>query len=108
MATIVIGCKLPNGLHLDYAGKRVTLNGANSSSIIGGHGITTGVDKEFWEAWSKLHADFVPIQKGLIFAHDKESSANAQAKEYSKNVSGFEGLDPNKPAAGIAPASTEA
>ena len=39
MATVIVGCKLPHGLHAELGGKVVTLAGSNSSSIIGGFGI---------------------------------------------------------------------
>jgi hypothetical protein len=101
--TVTVGCKLPHGLHLDLSGKRVTLVGANSSSLIGGHGITEGVDKEFFERWMKTFRDSAFVKNGLIFAHDNANNTKAEAKEKADNETGFEGLDPKKPAPGIAP-----
>lgn len=100
MSTVVVGCKLPQGIHLDHDGKRVTLNGSNSSEIIGGHGLTI-VEKAFWDAWKELHKDFEAIKHGLIFAHEKESNTRAEAKEKVDNKSGFEGINPDAPGAGI-------
>ena len=57
MATITVGCKLPHGIHMDIDSKRVTLNGANASSVIGGHGITENVDKEFFDKWMSQRKD---------------------------------------------------
>ena len=37
---VTIGCKLATGLIIGIGGKQVTLNGANSSRIIGGYGLT--------------------------------------------------------------------
>ena len=104
MALISVGCKLPNGLHLDHGGKRVTLNGSNASVVIGGHGITEGIDESFFEAWLKAHEDFQPVKSGLIFAHGKKANVEAEAKEKTKNKSGFEGLNPDAPSPGIKPA----
>lgn len=98
--TVTVGCKLPNGLHLDHNGKRVTLNGTNSGNLIGGHGLTV-VDKDFFDAWLAGHKDYAPVKAGLIFAHANENNARAEAKEKEKNKSGLEGLDPEKPAPGI-------
>jgi len=98
---LTVGCKLPNGLHLDHAGKRVTLNGTNSTEIIGGHGLTM-VDKEFFDAWYDAHRDYPAIKQGLIFAHEKRSATEGEAKEKIDNPSGFERLDPNKPGPGLA------
>jgi hypothetical protein len=94
---LTIGCKLPSGLHLDHEGKRVTLNGSNSSNIIGGYGLTHNVDQAFWEAWKKAHADFEPLKQGLIFAQEKEANARAEASDKQALENGFEGIDPNKP-----------
>jgi hypothetical protein len=94
---LTIGCKLPSGLHLDHEGKRVTLNGSNSSNIIGGYGLTHNVDQAFWEAWKKAHADFEPLKQGLIFAQEKENNARAEAEDKQAIENGFEGIDPAKP-----------
>lgn len=108
MATVTVGCKLPSGLHLDIPGKgRVTLNGANSSNVIGGHGITENVDAEFLAAWMKMYADHPAVKAGLIFAHEKASSTTAEARDKTKNKSGFEGIDPAKPGPGIEPSKVE-
>jgi hypothetical protein len=98
---LTVGCKLPNGLHLDHGGKRVTLNGTNSTEIIGGHGLTM-VDKEFFDAWYDAHREYPAVKQGLIFAHEKRSNAEGEAKEKVDNPSGFERLDPNKPGPGLA------
>ena len=95
--TVIVGCKLPNGLtiHLGSGRERkVVLNGYNSAKVVGGHGLTT-VDKEFWDEWSKLHTDFAPVAAGLIFASGSEKNTAAEAVEKEKTLSGFEGLDPN-------------
>jgi hypothetical protein len=101
--TVSVGCKLPHGLHLDINGNRVTLLGSNSSLVIGGHGITENVDKEFFDNWLSLHKDSAAVKNGLIFAHDKTSNVKAEAQEKKKNRNGFEGLDPAKPAPNIEP-----
>jgi hypothetical protein len=106
MPQVTVGCKLPQGIHLDHAGKRVTLNGYNTSEIIGGHGLTT-VDKEFFDAWKAEHKDFEPVKQGLIFAHEKESNTRAEAKEKANNKSGFEGIDPNAPGKDLKPVGKE-
>jgi hypothetical protein len=103
MQTVTVGCKLPHGLHLDLNGKRVTLAGANSSSIVGGHGITENVDKEFFDRWMALHKVSAAVKNGLIFSHEKTGNVKAEAEEKKKNKTGFEGLDPKAPAPGIKP-----
>lgn len=95
MAQVTVGCKLPNGLHLDVEGKRTTLNGANSSRIVGGYGLSE-VDKDFWEAWSKAYADSPLVKNGLVFAQGSANSAEAKAREQAEIRSGFERLEPGK------------
>lgn len=90
--TVVVGCKLPNGLVINYGGTNATLAGTNSSLIEGGHGLTT-VDKDFWDLWLSEHKDYAPVAKGLIFAHEKEVNAKAEAKEKAKNKNGFEAAE---------------
>ena len=105
MATTCVGCKLPNGLHLDYAGKRVTLNGANSAVIVGGHDITEGVDKEWFEAWLAAYKDNPAVVNGLVFAHEKRVNTEAEAKDRAKNKTGLEPVDQDKPAPGVVKAT---
>lgn len=103
MQTVTVGCKLPHGLHLDIGEKRVTLAGANASQVIGGHGITENVDKEFFEKWLSLNKDSVAVQRGLIFAHDKAGNTKSEAIEKQEEKTGLEGIDPANPGPGIAP-----
>ena len=108
MSTVTVACKLPNGLVLDIPGAKapVVLNGANHPEAIAGHGLTE-VDADFWAAWTKLYSDFQPLTKEMIFAQGSERSAAAKAKERKDEKSGLEGLDPEKPAAGIKPENYE-
>lgn len=100
MATITVGCKLPNGLIITCGGKSATLAGANSSRIVGGYGLTA-VDKDFFEAWTKEYASFAPLKHGLIFAQEKPASAEAQAKEQAEVKSGLEPLPKDRPGNGL-------
>lgn len=93
--TVTIGCKLPNGLVLEVGGKSVQINGANSSQVIGGHGITHNVDADLWQAWLKQNADRAVVKNGFVFAHDKAANAKAEAKEKTDTKTGQEPIDPN-------------
>ncbi len=121
-ATCVVGCKLPNGIHIrldvestDPAtgqkrfipdGDRVTLAGANSSKVVGGYGLTTGVDEAFFDRWLANNKNFPPVKNGLIFKQSSEDKASDEALERSGEKTGMEGLDPTKPGPNIAPADT--
>jgi hypothetical protein len=101
MSLVSVACKLPHGLVLDLEEKgKVVLKGALHSDAVGGYGITK-VDKEFWEAWSKLYAEFPPFKAGHVFAQETEKNLRAEAEEKSDEKTGFERLDPTKPAQGV-------
>lgn len=118
-STVTVGCKLPHGLLMQSylpreraapgmpeipavpRGEPVLLAGSTASSILGGFGITEGVDAEFFEAWLKENQDYAPVKSGLIFAIAKASDVKAEAKSREKVRSGLEALDPNKPAKGV-------
>ena len=99
--TIVVGCKLPNGLIVEQDGYSVTLNGSNSSSVIGGYGLTEGVDKDAFDKWLLAHKDQPYVKNELVFAQAKANSAAAKATENAKKKSGLEGLPQDNPAPGV-------
>jgi len=105
MANVSVACKLPHGLVLSIEGKpSVTLAGANHPDAVAGFGITR-VDKDFFEAWSGIHKDFIPLTKGLIFAQERSDSLRAEANEKTSEKTGFEGLNPQNPGPGLVPAA---
>ncbi|EGT5722946.1 hypothetical protein FZI38_01155 [Cronobacter sakazakii] len=99
--TIVVGCKLPNGLVVEQEGYTVTLNGANSSNVVGGYGLTEGVDKDAFEKWLEVHKNQPYVKNELVFAQAKANSAQSKATENASIKSGLEGLPQDKPAPGI-------
>ena len=107
MATVIVGCKLPHGIHAELGGKVVTLVGANSSSIIGGFGITREVDKDFIDGWLKAEAKNPIVANGLVFVAGNDREAEKAAAEREKEASGFEGLDQKNPGKGLKPADAE-
>lgn len=96
MATVTVGCKLPHGLHMDLNGKRVTLKGANSSAIAGGHGITENVDESFFTEWMSRNKELAFVKSGHIFSDVKVANVQAQANERKDEKTGFEGMDPDE------------
>lgn len=103
--TVTVGCKLPTGLILELGNRSVEINGANSSGVIGGHGITHDVDAEFFNAWLEAHADRDMVKNGFIFAHDKAADTKAQAKEQEDNDTGLEAIKPDSPENGVSTAT---
>lgn len=98
---LTVGCKLPNGLVLEQDGYTVELNGSNSSFVVGGYGLTEGVDKEAFEKWLEVHKNQPYVKRDLVFAQAKTNSAQSKASENEKVRSGLEGLPQDKPAPGI-------
>ena len=100
MSTIVIGCKLPNGILMSAVvnGKTMEqrINGWNQSQIIGGHGITHEVPEALWNAWLAKFKNTKLVKGGYIFAHKQEKSVKAEAKEKEKNKSKLEQMDQPK------------
>lgn len=97
----IIGCKLPSGLSFTHGDLKVSLNGANSSSLINGFGITRDVPAESWEAFAKNHADSKFIKNGIVFAVTDEKSVSDASLERSKQKTGLE--QSSTKAAGVEP-----
>jgi hypothetical protein len=103
---VTVGCKLPNGLHLDFnePGKplrRITVKGTNDSHVIGGFGITENVPEEFFSEWLKRNKDMPVVKNGLIFGLPKTESTEAKAAEMKSVKNELEPIDPNVPGHGI-------
>lgn len=121
---VIVGCKLPHGIWAELLvppreapdgqvrspppkGQRIQLNGANSAASTAALGGTlirvnprvlnygrTPVPREFWERWSKQETAKSFIDKGLIFAENREPDFKAHAKENLPEKTGLEGLSP--------------
>lgn len=111
-ATVTVGCKLPHGFHLALHGEpdasgnrpeldRYTVAGANASEIIGGHGITPGIPKDFWDEWLRRNKNTPMVRNGLIFADESAARVAGEANSRKENETGFEGIDPKKPGKGV-------
>lgn len=95
MTQVVIGCKLPMGLHIGIGDKSAVLKGSNSSNVIGGYGLTE-VDKELADAWFKEYENYQPVKDGLIFVQSSDSNAKAVAKERKAVKSKMEPMEPSE------------
>lgn len=95
MATVTVGCKLPNGLIIQVGDKSHTLKGTNASLVIGGHGITEGVDKELFDAWLSANKDRDVVKNGHIFAHEKSAKTESEATEKTSNKNKLEPIKPD-------------
>ena len=117
MATVTVGCKLPNGIQLivrkprmgrvhggidgiigsDIEGS-VMLKGINQALIEGAGVAYTDVEEAFWTRWKKEHASwFTPYTSGAIFEESAGDVASkiAATAEKKGEVSGYQGLHVN-------------
>jgi len=99
MATVKVGCKIPNGIVANVDGSKVTLNGSNSSALVNGFGITE-VDKEFFEAWLERHKDLKMVKRELVFAVDHAAKMDGATKEKQSEKTGLEPLKQDEPVKG--------
>ena len=124
METVTVACKIPNGLilhHQPQGGPKVELriNGnrlpvhpktgrelrkfeiaGESSSGIGGYGLTHNVPKDLWDKIAEESAQTPPFANGLVWALGDAASARDCAKDMSPAVhSGMDPIDPEKPLA---------
>lgn len=102
---IIIGCKLPSGITLQgTAGQDITLNGVNTSLVAGGFGLTN-VDENEAAFLFAQYEDFGPFKNKSIFSYgtDSVSDVAAMARDLQDEKTGFEGMDPEKPAPGLKP-----
>lgn len=103
--TVIVGCKLPNGLLLSVDGVTLRINGRArynmpspnrrdlNTDIEYADGLTT-VDKAFWEKWLKEHSDYAPVKSGHIYASPSRNDAVAKAKDTEGMKTGLDPYDP--------------
>lgn len=97
---VIVACALPSGLTASHEGTTVTFAGANAPGAVLGFGVTTDVDRDWYEAWAASMGDFAPLKKGLIFARSS-GMADAIKERAPETVTGFEGLNGDKPGPGL-------
>ncbi len=122
-ATVVIGCKVPNGIILrefkmvertirihgmvsteemsQETGNRFTVRGPALAfgqipniPIVGGFALTPGVPADLARTWFQQNSDSDIVRNNLIFFEDSVERAQARARELSSVRSGLEPLDP--------------
>ena len=106
--TVIIGCRLPQGIILDHPlapEKKVELKGKNKALVIGAEYSTTEVDGEFWETWKTVHKDFPALRSGAIFEAKNANELVAVAAELEDETTGFEAMP--QEAQGVKPASQD-
>lgn len=138
MATVTVGCKLPNGIYLrkfrmvkrteavlgggvrEYEiaepdGEAIKIDGyaapfgmSPQAPVAGGYALTYGVDEDLWNAWLEANKDSDMVRNNLIFAAGRVDHAQGRAKEMASIKSGLEPLDPNNLPKGVQTANKAA
>lgn len=112
MSKVLIGCKLPNGMTLDGMNGPITLNGANTSLVIGGDFGVTTVDADEAAYLFAAYDQHSAFQSKSIFTHNTKSVDDLadMAEDLKGQSTGLEGINPTAPAKGLAPdvATTQA
>lgn len=110
--TLTVYCKLPHGIRytlpsgeeLRFVGmlgderSPLQVSGLPGRDSVAGFGVTRNVDPEAWQWVVDNHGDSLAHKNELIFATEStdEKSGNAEAKEKTGEVTGFEPIDPAK------------
>lgn len=122
---VVVACKLPMGLRLrnfrprnvpyqqrDGSVKEVVEHVPDQTSIVihgsspprvgnsrhrimYGYGFTEGVDKESYDDWAKANKDQPFLINHLVFSSASIAEAEEKAKDYEKQPTGMERLNPD-------------
>ncbi len=110
MPTILIGCKLPHGVKFKGSdGEYIVINGMNTSLIADAPGLTH-IDESEWSRFVATHEDFQPLISQAIFTFgtNKVADIAAMTNELASERTGFEGLNPEKPAPNLVPENPKA
>src|SRR5260221_4670944 len=122
--TVVVGCKLPNGLILQLSqfeantepvmggghrdiqtgrkvGEKYTVRGPAVKwgdiprfLMVGGYALTSGIPEDFWNEWVKQNNDSDIVRRGLVVAFPKMEDVEAKCRENEKKLTGLEPIDP--------------
>jgi hypothetical protein len=110
---VCVACKLPHGLRIQFydtknpnlpptvSGDPILLAGTNHEHAVGGYGITVNVDADKFNGWLAQNKEYPAVKNNLIFAEPDYDRIRARALEQSRVLSGFEGLDAEKPPGGV-------
>ena len=125
MATVTVGCKIPNGLILrnfvmqkvnearagggfmeieravlvggtvEIKGPAVRVGESSPTVVVNGAALTHGVDADFFNAWLLANKDSAMVQNHMVFAHEKHEQVTARAREFKGELSGLQPIVPN-------------
>lgn len=112
---VSVACKLPHGLIMELGQpgsenyRSVKLRGPNTLDARGKLPVTVGgyaftqVPEDFWKAWSQQHKRAAFLLNRAVYSESDTDRAQAAALTDANLVTGFERLNPDKPAPGVEP-----
>jgi hypothetical protein len=68
-----------------------------------GYALTYNVPKSIWDSWLEDNKNSLMVKNGLIFAAVGLSSVKSMGKEFEKQRTGLEAIDPNNPGGRVEP-----
>ena len=67
----------------------------DAKRVVGGYGLTFGVNADYFERWKEENKATDVIRNGLVFAHENDQRVVDQAKDMKAVRSGLEPLNPD-------------
>jgi hypothetical protein len=98
--TVTVACKTPNGILI---GDGIHINGfayersqPPPHDIVGGYGITNGVDADIWNKWLASNAESHIVKRELIFADESPIVVRMKARSMGPPLTITETIVPGR------------
>lgn len=131
VGTVVVGCKIPNGLVLQLStfeqtaepvmggghrdvrvgrkiGDKYVIRGTSipfgqvpKYLMVGGYALTSGIPEDFWQQWLEQNKDSDIVRRELIVAHPQMESLEDHCRDNESLRTGLEPIDPQNLPRGI-------
>lgn len=122
--TVVVGCKLPNGIILQLStfesttepvmggghrdiqvgrkvgtkyvvrGPRVPFGEIPKFLMVGGYALTSGIPEDFWQRWLEQNKDSDIVRRELVVAYPMMEDVERHCRDNEKVMTGLEPIDP--------------
>lgn len=91
----------PTGHEVLIMGTATEIGKLSRAPIVAGYAMTSGVDKDVWDAWLKDNANSAMVKNKCVMAFEQPDKAAGWAKEHEKVLTGLQPLelenDPRRP-----------
>lgn len=65
--------------------------------VTSGYALTSGIPRDFWEAWLHQNKDSLLVKNHIVFAASNETEVRAVVREHKNTRSGLEPINPDNP-----------